>query len=230
MRHGGGQPDPPQTRRQGASRATPSANWSPRLVPASAWTSSSTTHSKPANILPASGSDSSTARLSGVVSRMFGGSARWRARRFVGVSPVRVSMLIGSLMSSTGRSRLRAMSVARAFSGLTYSVCRPGRGPRREIDQGGKEAGQRLAAAGRSDQQHAFPARAASSMASWCGRTVQSCRANQVAKRSGNVPCMPRVVSRPCRGGKRGQSGGAAGTTRGACGEFVGKLYNLGLS
>ena len=48
------------------------------------------------------------------------------------------------------------MSVASAFSGLTYSVCRPGRGVLGEIDQAGQEPGQRLAAAGGRDQQHAL--------------------------------------------------------------------------
>ena len=60
-----------------------------------------------------------TARLSGVVSRMCGGVALWRARRLAGVSPVRASMVTGRPMSWTGRVRLRAMSVASAFSGLT---------------------------------------------------------------------------------------------------------------
>ena len=70
-----------------ASRATPSANWSPRLVPASACTSSITTQARPANICGASGNDSSTARLSGVVSRMLrrarraGGRGGWPACR-----------------------------------------------------------------------------------------------------------------------------------------------------
>jgi len=63
--------------------------------------------------------DSSSARLSGVVSRISGGISRWRARRFAGVSPVRVSMRMGRSISSTGCVRLRAMSVASALSGLT---------------------------------------------------------------------------------------------------------------
>ena len=48
---------------------------------------------------------------------MCGGSRRWRWRLEVGVSPVRVSIRIGSRISATGRSRLRAMSTASALSG-----------------------------------------------------------------------------------------------------------------
>ena len=59
---------------------------------------------------------------------MFGGVAFCRARRLAGVSPVRVSILTDRPISSTGASRLRAMSVASALSGLTYSVCSPARG------------------------------------------------------------------------------------------------------
>ena len=121
----------PLTRMAGAMparRETHSANWSPRLVPASACTSSITTRSRPANRAGAPSSDSSRARLSGVVSRMFGGASRWRLRRLVGVSPVRVSIVTASPISATGAVRLRAMSVASAFSGLTYSVCSPSRG------------------------------------------------------------------------------------------------------
>ena len=60
---------------------------------------------------------SSSASCSGVVSRMSGGSRRWRWRFEAGVSPVRVSMRIGSPISATGVSRLRAMSTASALSG-----------------------------------------------------------------------------------------------------------------
>ena len=83
-------------------------------------------------------------------------ATRWRARRLAGVSPVRVSIDTASRISSTGRVRLRAMSVASAFSGLTYSVCRPARGASASSTRVGRKPGQRLAAAGRRDQQHAF--------------------------------------------------------------------------
>ena len=101
------------------SRARHSDSWSPRLLPASACTSSSTIADRVANGAAASGMESSTARLSGVVSRMLGGAARWRRRVSAEVSPVRVSMVMGNDSSETGRIRLRAMSLASAFSGLT---------------------------------------------------------------------------------------------------------------
>ena len=59
------------------------------------------------------------AKLSGVVSNRLGGAARCRARRFCGVSPVRVSIRMGKPISDTGASRLRAMSTANAFNGET---------------------------------------------------------------------------------------------------------------
>jgi hypothetical protein len=48
-----------------------------------------------------------------------GGSARLRARREGGVSPVRVSSLRGKSISATGAARLRAISTASALSGET---------------------------------------------------------------------------------------------------------------
>ena len=62
----------------------------------------------------------------------------------------------GSDISATGAIRLRAISVASALSGLTYSVWKP---TRRFIKfhQGGQEAGERLAATGRGEQQHTLP-------------------------------------------------------------------------
>ena len=59
----------------------------------------------------------SRASCSGVVRRMSGGFSFWRWRRTCEVSPVRVSSVTFRPISSTGRSRLRAMSVASAFSG-----------------------------------------------------------------------------------------------------------------
>ena len=100
-------------------RDTHKANWSPRLVPARAWTSSNTMQASPPKKTGASGEDSNTARLSGVVNSSCGGMSFCRARRLAGVSPVRVSMRMGRFMSSTGRIRLRAISVARALSGET---------------------------------------------------------------------------------------------------------------
>ncbi len=67
----------------------------------------------------ASGRDSSSARLSGVVSSTLGGCSRWRLRAALPVSPLRVATEIGRVSSAIGRARLRAMSAASAFSGLT---------------------------------------------------------------------------------------------------------------
>ena len=50
---------------------------------------------------------------------MLGGLDLRRARRFWGVSPVRVSTVMASFISSMGASRLRATSVARALRGET---------------------------------------------------------------------------------------------------------------
>jgi hypothetical protein len=71
------------------------------------------------NSFAASWCDNIKAICSGVVSRMSGGEMRWRARRDGGESPVRVSRLIGSSISSIGVERLRAMSTASALSGET---------------------------------------------------------------------------------------------------------------
>jgi hypothetical protein len=59
----------------------------------------------------------SSASCSGVVSRMSGGTSFWRWRLWAGVSPVRVSIAIGSPISATGFPRLRSMSTASALSG-----------------------------------------------------------------------------------------------------------------
>ena len=99
------------------SRASPSDNRSPRFEVTSACNSSSTMRCSDENRNGASSDDSSSASCSGVVSRMSGGYLRCRCRRDTGVSPVRVSTLIGSLICAIGVSRLRAISTASAFSG-----------------------------------------------------------------------------------------------------------------
>ncbi len=138
----------------------------------------------------ASGSEISTARLSGVVNSRCGGSARCRARLLAGVSPVRASTVTGRRISCTGRERLRAISVARALSGLTYSVCRPGRGlAARSIRLGRKPASVLPPPVG-AISSTLSRASAACSIASWCGRGVHPCAANQPAKGSGIVPAM----------------------------------------
>ena len=99
------------------SRASPSESRSPRFDVTSACSSSSTTRRSEPNRNGASGEARISASCSGVVSRICGGSRRWRWRFEAGVSPVRVSIRIGSFISATGVSRLRAMSTASAFSG-----------------------------------------------------------------------------------------------------------------
>ena len=90
---------------------------SPRLVAASACSSSRTTVSRSANRSALSGWLSSSVSCSGVVIRMSGGRGAAGARRATEVSPVRVSVLIGNCISSMGAMRLRATSTASAFSG-----------------------------------------------------------------------------------------------------------------
>ena len=101
------------------SRASASASRSPRFCVAKAWISSTTTRFSPANNAKLSGKLSSSERLSGVVSRMLGGRARWRFLRSDGVSPLRVSMRMSRPISSTGVTRLRCTSCASAFNGET---------------------------------------------------------------------------------------------------------------
>ena len=66
---------------------------------------------------PASGDDSISMRLSGVVRKTLGGDRRWRARFACGVSPVRLSTVTPSSISAIGRIRLRSMSFVSAFKG-----------------------------------------------------------------------------------------------------------------
>ena len=80
------------------------------------------------NNLPASGQLNINSSDSGVVSKILGGAVRCRLRLDCGVSPVRVSMVISSPISSIGLSRFRAISTASALSGDKYSVCSPSKG------------------------------------------------------------------------------------------------------
>ena len=196
------QPDPPRPPARGSPAARDaSASWSPRLVPASACTSSITIAvESPANCAGASGSESSTARLSGVVSRMLGGVSRWRRRRSAEVSPVRVSMVMSSDMSlhrprqvagDVGGQRLQRADIERVQAGARRGV---------QVDQAGQEPGERLAAAGRRDQQHAAPGPAAAS-------TAQLVRPRRPA-----LAGEPRRKKfRQCSGHSRLDSGGAGG-------------------
>ena len=118
-------------------------------------------------LAPRRDSDSSSASDSGVVSSKSGGRSRWRSRRLCGVSPVRVSARTGSAISATGSSDCGAMSVASAFKrrdvervqlalALLVREILAVAAALRELDQGRQEARQRLAAAGRRDQQRAL--------------------------------------------------------------------------
>jgi len=91
----------------------------PRLLDARACNSSRITILSEPNNSAAPLCDNMSAICSGVVSRISGGDMRWRARRDGGVSPVRVSSLMGKPISSIGVARLRAISTASALSGET---------------------------------------------------------------------------------------------------------------
>jgi hypothetical protein len=91
--------------------------------------------------------DSSSARLSGVVSRICGGSARWR-RRAVGVSPVRSSTRIARPAPSTGRAQVAADVGGQRLQRRDVQRVQPGRRRRAQFGQRGQEPRQRLAAAG----------------------------------------------------------------------------------
>lgn len=67
----------------------------------------------------------SKASCSGVVRRMSGGLSFWRCRLWIGVSPLRVSIVTPRPISSTGAVRFRWISTASALSGEMYSVWTP---------------------------------------------------------------------------------------------------------
>ena len=111
-----------------SSRSSDSARWAPRLVPATAWTSSTITVST-----PRSDSRAWLVRIrnsdSGVVMRMSGGVRPNRRRSSAGVSPDRTptvrsgsgrpSRVAACRMPASGARRLRSTSTASAFIGLT---------------------------------------------------------------------------------------------------------------
>ena len=180
-----------------ASRARHSASWSPRLVPASACTSSTITHSgRRTTAAHRAGSSRRQAFRRGqqeVRRRARAGAPRgWR--RVAGAAsrcgPAGASPRPAA--SGCGRCRWPAPS-----AGEIERVQRPalGRGRRLrrrpELDQRGQEPGQRLAAAGRRDQQHALALLRRSSIASWCGRGVQPRWRTSRKTGSGNVPPCP---------------------------------------
>ena len=111
-----------------ASRSSDSARWLPRLLPASAWISSTITVRVVDSIARPDSEPSSTYSDSGVVTTMCGGRRRMPARAVCGVSPVRTSVRIGDVgrcpasrararMPASGAARLRSMSLDSALSG-----------------------------------------------------------------------------------------------------------------
>ena len=198
-RHRRRQADGGEIRRHAcASRARSSARRSPRLVEASACSSSMMTVRSEPNSAAASRCDSISAICSGVVSRMSGGERRWRWRREGGVSPVRVSSVIGSPISATGSVRLRAISTASAFkrrdvegvdAGLRLSALRPV-----EIDQARQEAGKRLAAAGRRDQQRVAALARQVEQLKLVGVRAPAARGEPAGERLGQPSLRPRLT------------------------------------
>ncbi len=112
-----------------SSRSSDSARWLPRLLCATAWISSTITVRVPPSMARPDSEPSSTYSDSGVVTRMCGGWRRIAARSDCGVSPVRTAVRMStsgspsrassSRMPASGASRLRWMSLDRAFSGDT---------------------------------------------------------------------------------------------------------------
>ncbi len=96
-------------------RSSDSARWAPRLLPATAWISSTiTVRTVPSISRP----DSEVSRMysdSGVVTRMCGGVRRIRARAVAGVSPVRTAVRICTGLSKSSRSRIPASGSSRFF-------------------------------------------------------------------------------------------------------------------
>ena len=117
--------------RSASSRSSDSARCAPRLLPATACTSSTITVSTPRSISLA-WEVSSRNSDSGVVIRMSGGRLASLRRSSAAVSPVRIATpMSGSgspsrcdacLIPVSGERRFRSMSTASAFSGETYST------------------------------------------------------------------------------------------------------------
>ena len=146
--------------RSRCSRASDSESRSPRLPVAKAWTSSTTTVERPANRVKLSSWLSSRLSDSGVVSRICGGRTRCRALRSEGVSPVRVSTRIGRRHLRDRRQQIALHVDRERLQRRDVERVQP---VGRRLDQLGErrqEAGQRLAGAGRRDQQRAAARRA----------------------------------------------------------------------
>ena len=135
----------------------------PRLEVTSECSSSRTTYFRSLKKRSASRFASSSATCSGVVSRISGGLSFWRWRLAFGVSPVRFSTVTGRPISldrlhqvalDIDGKRLQRRDVERVDAGEGGA----GRDPAAagEIGQRRQETGERLAGAGRRDQQRAF--------------------------------------------------------------------------
>ena len=144
-----------------SSRSSDRARCAPRLVPATACTSSTMTVCTSASVSRAAEVSIKNSD-SGVVIRMSGGLVISSRRRAGGVSPDRTPTLMSGAgtprrsatrpMPVSGVLRLRSTSTASAFSGDTYStrvpaVGRPGLRRGQPVD-GPQERGQRLAGPG----------------------------------------------------------------------------------
>ena len=212
--------------RSASSRSSDSARCAPRLVPATAWISSTMTVSTPRNVSRACDVSSRNSD-SGVVISMSGGRVASFRLSSAAVSPVRTATwMSGSgrpsrwaacLIPVSGDRRFRSMSTARAFSGEMYSVCRP---PSRRMPLPVETSLRSLACFGFSAcscnstsvgrkpasvlpppvgaiSSDDRPARAFSSSASWWARGVQPRAANQRAKTSGSCACSSVNVAPP---------------------------------
>ena len=182
--------DSPTRRAPGASRASrarPSASWSPRLAAGQRVDLVHHHRAEPGEERGASGWDSSSSRLSGVVSSMFGGfsllpgAAVRRGVAGAGLDPDRQAHLIHrghQVAGDIDRQRLQRRD---------YSVCSPGRGAAGQLDQARQEAGQGLAAAGRRDQQRRL-AGLGRAPAARAGAAAASSRARRTRRQK--VPAM----------------------------------------
>ena len=152
-------------------RSSDSAMCAPRLVDTSAWISSTITVSTDRSRSRAF-EVSSRNSDSGVVIRMSAGS-RWnRARSLAGVSPVRIDIagtwngtpcaVATWAMPASGARRLRSTSTASALSGDRYSTrhraSRSGAVREHQAIEAREERGQRLARAGRREDQRGLAA------------------------------------------------------------------------
>ena len=115
-----------------SSRSRLSDRWLPRLLPATAWISSTITVRTPASMARPLSEPSSTYSDSGVDTRMCGARRRMALRSAWVVSPVRTALRMpcgGSPIAcncaaipSSGASRFTRISLDKAFNGETYST------------------------------------------------------------------------------------------------------------